>query len=97
MTRKNWEQAGSPCVGVFLNGEELRSVTAHGVPVVDASFLILFNAHHEPCEFTLPPRRFGRAWEVRLSTADPDAEPERILARDAVTVESRSLLLLQRA
>ena len=24
MTRKNWEQGGSPCVGVFLNGEELR-------------------------------------------------------------------------
>jgi glycogen operon protein len=96
MTRKNWEQGGSPCVGVFLNGEELRTLTAHGEPVVDRSFLILFNAHHEPCEFTLPPRRFGRHWEVVLSTADPDAPPDRHDARTAVTVEARSLLLLRR-
>jgi glycogen operon protein len=96
MTRKNWEQGGSPCIGVFLNGEELRDRTPQGEPIVDASFLILFNAHHERCEFVLPPRRFGRAWEVRLSTADPDGRPDRIAARDAVTVESRSLLLLQR-
>src|SRR5262245_58455372 len=87
MTRKNWEQGGSPCIAVFLTGNELRDRTFHGEPVVDASFLILFNAHHEPCGFTLPPRRFGRAWDVRLSTADPDAEPVRILARDSITVE----------
>jgi glycogen operon protein len=96
MTRKNWEQGGSPCIGVFLNGEELRDRTPHGEPIVDASFLILFNAHHEHCEFVLPPRRFGRSWEVRLSTADPDGQRDRIAARDAVTVGSRSLLLLQR-
>jgi glycogen operon protein len=97
MTRKNWELGGSPCVGVFLNGEDLRAVGAQGEPVVDDSFLILFNAHHEPCEFTLPPRRFGRYWEVRLSTDAPDAPPERHEARTSVTVQSRSLLLLQRA
>jgi isoamylase len=96
MTRKNWEQGGSPCVGVFLNGEDLRTLTLHGEPVVDSSFLILFNAHHEPCEFTLPPKRFGRYWEVALSTADPDAPAGRHDARTAVVVESRSLLLLQR-
>jgi glycogen operon protein len=96
MTRKNWEQGGSPCVGVFLNGEDLRTLTPHGDPVVDSSFLILFNAHHEACEFTLPPRRFGRLWEVRLSTAEPDAPADRREARTSVTVESRSLLLLQR-
>jgi len=65
--------------------------------VTDRSFLILFNAHHEPCEFKLPPARFGRVWEVCLSTADPDAPAERVEARTSVTVDSRSLLLLQRA
>ena len=77
MTRKNWEQGGPPRIGVFLNGEELRDRTQQGEPLIDASFLILFNAHHEPCEFVLPPSRFGRAWEVVLSTAEPEAEPAR--------------------
>jgi glycogen operon protein len=96
MTRKNWEQGGPPALGVFLNGEELRDLTPRGEPVVDESFLLLFNAHHEPIEFTLPPRRFGRHWQVVLSTFDPDAPADRHDARTAVTVESRSLLLLQR-
>ena len=71
-------------------------MTPHGEPVVDDSFLILFNAHHEPCEFTLPPRRFGRRWEVALSTADPDAAVDRVSFRDRITVESRSLVVLRR-
>jgi glycogen operon protein len=97
MTRRNWEHGGPPSLGVFLNGEELRALTPQGEPVTDASYLILFNAHHEPCEFTLPPRRFGRHWEVALSTADPEAPADRHEARTVVPVESRSLLLLQRA
>jgi glycogen operon protein len=97
MTRRDWEQGGPPRLGVFLNGLGLRTVNEAGDPVIDFSFLILFNAHHEPSEFRLPPARFGRRWELRLSTADPDAGPQTYAAREVVWVESRSLLLLQRA
>ena len=97
MTRKNWEQGGSPRVGVFLNGEDLRTLTPHGEPVVDASFLILFNAHHEPAEFRLPPARFGRRWELDALDRRPGRGPRSYAAREVVCVESRSLLLLQRA
>ena len=96
MTRRDWERGGPPRLGVFLNGEELRRVTAQGEPMGDVSFLILFNAHHEPTDFTLPPARFGRHWELTLSTADPDAGPRSFAFRDVVAVESRSLLVLQR-
>ena len=96
MTRRDWERGGPPQVGVFLNGEELRTVTAQGEPMGDVSFLILFNAHHEPADFTLPVARFGRRWELTLSTADPDAGPRAFAFRDVVAVESRSLLVLQR-
>ena len=96
MTRRDWERGGPPHLGVFLNGEELRTVTAHGEPLHDVSFLILFDAHHEPTDFKLPRARFGRHWEVTLSTADPNAEPASIAAREVVTVESRSLLVLRR-
>jgi isoamylase len=96
MTRRDWEQ-GAPRLGVFLNGLGLRSVNDQGDPLIDFSFLILFNAHHEHTDFRLPPARFGRRWEIALSTADPDAEPQTFAAREAVRVECRSLLLLQRA
>ena len=38
--------------------------------MVDDSFLILFNAHHEETTFTIPPKRFGTRWELELTTAD---------------------------
>jgi isoamylase len=96
MARRDWEGAVGPRLGVFLNGAELGTRTAHGEPVVDDSFLVFFNAHHQPVDFTLPPRRFGLHWELELSTAEPDAEPRNFLAREVVRLEGRSLLLLRR-
>jgi isoamylase len=72
------------------------SSTAPDQPVVEVSFLIVFNAHPEPVDFTLPPPRFGRRWEVTLSAADLNAELKTHAFRPVVTVESRSLLVLQR-
>ena len=63
----------------------------------DDSFLLLFNAHHEPISFRLPAYGTGR-WLALVDTAREDG-----LARDGefaagVTypVEGRSLVLLQR-
>ena len=63
--------------------------------MIDDSFLILFNAHHEEAVFTLPPRRFGTRWTLELSTSDDDAEARRT-AREEVTLESRSLCVFRR-
>ena len=43
--------------------------TPQGEPVVDDSFLLLFNGHYEPIEFKLPTKRFGTRWQFVLSTA----------------------------
>jgi glycogen operon protein len=94
MTRRDWGSA-PPLLGVFLNGRELGARTPEGEPVVDDSFLVLFNAHHEDAVFTLPTRRFGTQWQLELSTADPDVQGERKAARTEVTVESRSLLVFR--
>ena len=94
MTRRDWD-SGPPRLGVFLNGGEIDARTAQGEPVVDDSFLILFNAHHEEAVFTLPPRRFGTRWTLELSTSDDDAEARRT-AREEVTLESRALCVFRR-
>ena len=68
------------------------------MPVLDDTFLILFNAFHEAVVFTLPAVSFGRRWANELSTAEPELEAGAVVypARGVVPVESRSLVVLRR-
>ena len=97
MTKNDWE-SGERTVGMFLNGEEIASPDEKGQRVLDESFLLLFNAHHEDVTFTLPNRRFGERWALVLSTTDPEAEPNalEVDALEDIVVGGRSLVLLRR-
>jgi isoamylase len=95
MAHRDWRSPDVRVLGVFLNGKELQTVDRHGEPVLDDDFVLLFNANPEPAAFTLPPRRFGRRWELLLSTADPGAERADFPARGLVPVEALSVLVLQ--
>jgi isoamylase len=96
MTRRDWERSDGHVLGVFLNGDELQEVTPDGAPVIDDSFLLLFNAGHEDVEFHMPNERFGRRWSVVLTTGDAERRDEVCPALGACSVESRSLLVLRR-
>jgi glycogen operon protein len=96
MTRRDWEGAGGPRIGIFLNGSELGMRTPRGEPVVDDSFLIIFNAQHEDVVFTLPPRRFGLRWALELTTSDADEGPPIYPARALIVQQSRSVTVLRR-
>jgi isoamylase len=97
MTKSDWE-SGERMVGMFLNGEEIAAPDEKGQRILDESFLLLFNAHHEDVTFTLPNRRFGEHWSLVLSTMDPDAEPNslEVDALAELVVGGRSLVLLRR-
>ena len=62
MTKRDWQD--SHVVGMFFNGEEIAPPDEQGRPVVDDSFLLLFNGSLEALDFRLPPTRFGRRWTV---------------------------------
>jgi glycogen operon protein len=97
MTQRDWRNSDARAIGVFLNGDEVRTTTPRGEHEVDDSFLVLVNAHHDPLAFRLPTRRFGRRWELVLSTAEPDlTEGPSPAARAELEVESRSVALLRR-
>jgi len=96
MTQRDWQQPDAHTLGVFLNGREIPERTQRGEEIADDSFLLLFNASASPIEFTLPTRRFGRAWVVELATGEGAPEGE-IGSRARVTVPDRSLTLLRRA
>ena len=98
MTQRNWQAGDLKTLGVFLNGAEIPTVSPQGAPVIDDSFLILFNAQEEDVVFTLPAVGYGRRWVHELSTAEPDIEPgsEVYPARGVIAVENRSLVILRR-
>jgi isoamylase len=93
MTRRDWEVHDGHVVGLFLNGREFPDRDPRGRDVVDDSFLLLFNAHHEPVSFQLPAARYGRRWALELSTAEEDDWT--VGARESVATIARSVTVLR--
>jgi len=77
MTEEEWHAGWVRCIGVELNGRTLEDVNGVGEPIRDASYMILFNPHHEPIKFYMP-RREGSAWQV-LINADPKRTDQPII------------------
>ncbi len=96
MSAEDWSTGFAKSLQVFLNGERIASPDRHGNRVVDDSFLVLFNAHHEPLDFTLPPATIGTQWEAEMATGSTPPVGTRFDADASVRVEDRSLLLLRR-
>jgi glycogen operon protein len=96
MTRRDWEQTECRALGVFLNGQEIRRPTPHGEREIDDSFLVLLNVSAEEIPFQLPARRFGRIWEVELTTEADPRGPRALRARETLPLGPRSLVVLRR-
>ncbi|MDX3314313.1 glycogen debranching protein GlgX [Streptomyces sp. NPDC054884] len=98
MTDRDWLRPDAHSVGVFLNGDAIAEPGPRGGPVVDDSFLLLFNSYWEPVVFRLPDAAHGERWTVCADTAEPDGGPDETehKAGAEVTLEARSLLVLAR-
>jgi isoamylase len=102
MTDEDWKVGYAKSLGVFLNGGAISTSDEVGERIVDESFYILFNAHHEPIEFTLPEDRFGKSWVEMVDTNDPPRRRDRRQPREAVPaggkleVAPRTFALLER-
>ncbi|HEY7334162.1 MAG TPA: glycogen debranching protein GlgX [Bryobacteraceae bacterium] len=68
MGQEEWHAGWIRCIGMLLNGRTLDDVNGIGEPLVDDTFLILLNPHHEAIRFSLPPPRTGSIWEVVIDT-----------------------------
>ncbi len=96
MEEDDW-QAGLKTVAVFLNGSAIGATDQRGVPIIDDSFLMCFNAYVKPVEFTIPPN-FGDIWTKVLDSFEPladDAAPETMKAGDRVLIPARSIVVFQ--
>jgi isoamylase len=97
MDEEQWNHSFAKSLGVFLNGRGLHSRGPRGEVIMDDSFYLIFNAHHEPLPFTLPPKKYGAMWSKILDTSENrvDEEAGTYEAGETIEVAGRSIVLLE--
>jgi isoamylase len=96
MSEDDWKMGFAKSLGVYLNGTSLTSPDAMGEAIIDATFYLIFNAHHHPLGFIVPGAEWGLQWTPVLDTYQTPSwrGGKSYRAGEALRVEGRSLLLL---
>lgn len=98
MTDEDWGASFAKSIAVFLNGHGIPDRDLRGQRVLDDSFILCFNAHYEPIEFSLPLARFGEKWRTVIYTGARKLAPcDELPASARLTVDARSTVVLQAA
>ena len=98
MTPEDWDFEFGKALMVYLNGNAITETTARGERITDDSFIMIFNAHHEDIEFTLPKKDLGASWRLIVDTSDSSGYPDEeklIAAEGTIMVQPRSTLILR--
>jgi isoamylase len=98
MTAQEWDESFARCLGVYLSGDALRETDRRGRPVHDASFIVLFNAHHDTIGFRLPAFDGHATWFTQIDTASETGRPQtaEIESGEEYPLQGRSLALLRK-
>ena len=103
MADGDWGDSQLKSIGVFLNGGAITEPGPRGDPLVDQSFLLLFNARAELVTFRLPGAAYAAAWEPVADTAAGPGRPPgsgldgpaSVAAEAAVEVAPRAVIVLR--
>ena len=94
MTIKAWDSELTRCFGMLLDGRGPTSgIKKRGM---DTSLLVVFNAHHDVVEFTLPPVYDADGWMLLLDTHDDALSETPFKVGSIYAVTGRSMLLFER-
>lgn len=94
MQEDHWKEYYAKSIGIFLNGKGLRCVNEKGEKMVDDTFYVIFNAHHDTIEYTLPPEKYAKGWERILDTSKWKTEDKEVYtASDKVKIPGHSISL----
>jgi isoamylase len=95
MTDEGWNADFVRSMSIRLAGDTINEIDEQGNHVFGDTLLILFNAHHESIQFSLPETRVDQRWERLLDTKNP-AIPFHVIRRGVkYEVKPRSLALLR--
>jgi glycogen operon protein len=81
---------------VFLNGCAIAGSGQRGERLTDDGFLLLFNAHDHPVDFTVMNAVSDARWRVLFDTrkSRPRASRRRFVPGERLRVEPRAVLIL---
>ncbi len=97
MSQEDWQDGFTKSLAVYLNGRGIIEPDPEGRRIIDDSFILLFNAYHEPIDFTLPSYEWGARWRQVLDTTEAVfREGDHLYGPgDKVQVQGRSLVVLR--
>jgi glycogen operon protein len=98
MSDQEWESGPATCMGMLLDGQQMKEWDERGRYITDDVLLLLLNAHPADVPFTLPGAPGDPPWELVLDTANPSLSS--ILPAGngtAYPLRARSLALLRQA
>ena len=98
MTPEDWDSGFGKSLAVFLNGDGIPEPDQRGQRVVDDTFLLCFNAHHEPIDFVTSGGPDDPDWTVALDTDTPDGLRDlTVAAGESVQVHGVTVRVLSRS
>lgn len=99
MEEHHWQQGFALSLGVFLNGQGIRSLGPKGEKILDDSFYLMFNASHIPIDYKLPPENYGIHWYMVLDTSKDLVRNTKATFKNEgnIIVEGRSVVVLRQA
>ncbi len=99
MTEEEWTTPHAKCLGMLLGGDAIDVRSFKNEPILDRTYLLLLNAHHEQVDFTLPGLEKVR-WEQVIDTTDEAGfvtHSKQVSSGDDYPLGPRSQVLLQLA
>ncbi len=96
MNEEHWNNDFAKSLAVFLNGKGIPTLGPRGEVILDDHFYILFNAHYEKLEYTLPGEKYGPNWEIVFDTVVGFVDKQKAYkAGEKISIEGRSVLVLR--
>ena len=95
MSDEDWNHHFAKSLAIYLNGRGLHLTGPKGESIVDDSFYLIFNAHYDALEFSLPSPKYGKQWMKILDTSLTEPSNEEYNANDILVVKGRSITVLQ--
>jgi glycogen operon protein len=96
MTPQDWN-SGFQSVAVFLNGDAIPAPNSRGERVVDDTFLLCFNAHSDPVEFTAAEGDYAAEWTAAFDTAAATGSTDLVVkAGETFSLQGRSVVVLRK-
>ncbi|MEX2233558.1 MAG: glycogen debranching protein GlgX [Cyclobacteriaceae bacterium] len=96
MTEERWNSTFARSLGIYLNGKGIHTPSKKGEQVIDDSFYVIFNAHHDAVDYFIPEAKYGKKWNKILDTFEAvvGGGGQAYHPGDQLRVEGRSIIVL---